>query len=172
MPKAPRSSQLTSPETAVEPQPLPPAQGVAEPTQAQGPEPESAPRHPQASAKLPSERYQRCFEASPDGILLVDPLSQQVLDCNPALERLSGEARGQLLEQPLRQLGFLVEAISWLEELMAAPPLAPAARIWHRLRLRHRNGQWRPGFASAHAFVADGSPILQISFCQIGRAHV
>ena len=152
VPEAPRSSQLTSPETAAERQ-LPVGQ-----------EPEPASRHPSASAKLPSERYQRCFEASPDGILLVDPLSQQVLDCNPALERLSGEARGQLLEQPLRQLGFLVEAISWLEELMAAPPLAPAARIWHRLRLRHRNGQWRPGFASAHAFVADGSPILQISF--------
>ena len=59
----------------------------------------------------------------------MDPLSQQVLDCNPALERLSGEACGQLLGRPVRQLGFLVEAISWLEELLAAPPLAPAAQI-------------------------------------------
>lgn len=112
-----------------------------------------------------TDRYRRCFENCPDAILLVDPLRRQVLDCNPAMRPFCSDGDGQIAGQPLRQLGLAAEASRWLEELMATDPLtlvgSPALR---RLRWRHRNGLWLAGTGSAHVFVADDRPILQLSF--------
>ncbi|MFN7900640.1 MAG: HD domain-containing phosphohydrolase [Synechococcaceae cyanobacterium] len=119
-------------------------------------------------APTATERYRCCFKASPDGILLVDPQRQTALDCNPALERLSGDPRRQIVEQPLGQLNFLVEAISWLEELMASRPLTDSSRSRRHLRLLHRNGHWLAGWGSAHTFVANDSLILQFTFTPDG----
>jgi putative nucleotidyltransferase with HDIG domain len=119
-------------------------------------------------APIAAERYRCCFEASPDGILLVDPQRQTALDCNPALERLCGDQRRQIVEQPLRQLNFLVEAISWLEELMASRPLTDDSRSQRHLRLLHRGGLWLAGWGSVHTFVANDSPILQFTFTPTG----
>ena len=78
--------------------------------------------HP--AAPTTADRYRSCFEASHDGILLLDPRLQLVLDCNPALERLCGIPSRQIVERPLRQLDFLGEGIPWLEELMQSGPAA------------------------------------------------
>ncbi|MEB3361116.1 MAG: HD domain-containing phosphohydrolase [Synechococcaceae cyanobacterium] len=112
-----------------------------------------------------TDRYRRSFETCPDAILLVDPLRRQVLDGNPAMRQLCGDGHGPIAGQPLQQLGLVGEAISWMGELLATDPLtlvgSPSRR---RLRWRHRNGLWLAGTGSAHVFVADDRPILQLSF--------
>ena len=51
-------------------------------------------------------RYRRLFEASKDGILMVDPGTGTILDANPAITDLLGYTRDSLLGQDLWQVGL------------------------------------------------------------------
>ena len=44
------------------------------------------------------------FQRSSDGLLLIDPLTERVLDANPAVERLTDFTRAELLEMSLRSI--------------------------------------------------------------------
>jgi PAS domain S-box-containing protein len=58
-------------------------------------------------ALLASEqRYRRLFEASQDGILLVEAATGQILDANPALRELLGFSMEQLLGHTVAELGI------------------------------------------------------------------
>lgn len=52
-------------------------------------------------------RYRRLFEASIDGILMVDPETGVINDVNPSLVALLGTTREQILGQELWQIGLL-----------------------------------------------------------------
>lgn len=51
-------------------------------------------------------RYRQLFEASSDGILLVDPESGNIIDANPAMIALPGANREQLLAQKVWEIGL------------------------------------------------------------------
>lgn len=128
-----------------------------------GPEPgtESAAKAAEPAAE---QRYRRSFETCHDGIIFVDAVRQQVLDCNAAMGQICGVEHEQIVGQPLRQLGLPGDVISWLTELVEPVLLTLDARSLRRLRLRDSSGLWLEGTGSAHAFVADDRPILQVSF--------
>jgi PAS domain S-box-containing protein len=52
-------------------------------------------------------RYRRLFEASTDGILMVDPHSGLITDANPSLLHLLGSTREQVVDRELWQVGLL-----------------------------------------------------------------
>lgn len=119
---------------------------------------------PAATQRMAEELHQRSFETCHDAILLVDVLGQRLIARNAAMEQLCGPEHQQITGQPLHHLNLAGEAINWLGELMATEPLALGSRSLRRLRLRHRQGRELEGMGSAHAFVADGKPVLQFSF--------
>jgi PAS domain S-box-containing protein len=65
--------------------------------------------HRQAQEKLRvSEiRYRRLFEAAHDGILLVDPSTNQIIDANPFMTRLLGYSRDQMIGRELFEIGLI-----------------------------------------------------------------
>jgi len=56
--------------------------------------------------RLSEVRYRRLFEAALDGILIVDPLSSQVLDVNPFLANLIGYNRDEFIGKQLWEFGL------------------------------------------------------------------
>ncbi len=52
-------------------------------------------------------RYRRLFEASTDGILMVDPHSGFIIDVNPSLLHILGSTREQVVDRELWQVGLL-----------------------------------------------------------------
>lgn len=71
--------------------------------------------------------YEKVFEASPDGVLVVD-VSGRIVDFNPAVERLFGYARDELLGRPVESL---------------VPEAAREAHVGHRERF-HADPHPRP----------------------------
>ncbi len=51
-------------------------------------------------------RYRRLFEAAQDGILIVDPVSRQIIDANPFLTKLLGYSREELIGKELWEIGL------------------------------------------------------------------
>lgn len=56
--------------------------------------------------RISENRYRRLFEASTDGILMVNPLTSTITDANPFLADLSGYSREELLGKELWQIGL------------------------------------------------------------------
>ena len=67
--------------------------------------------------RLSENRYRRLFEASRDGILIVDPFSATITDANASLTELLGYTHEQLLGQPLWHIGLLKDREATLEAL-------------------------------------------------------
>ena len=55
-------------------------------------------------------RYRRLFEAAHDGVLILDPATQKIIDANPFMTKLLGYSRDELVGMELFQIGFLGEA--------------------------------------------------------------
>ncbi len=62
--------------------------------------------HFQAEIRRSEVRYRRLFEAAKDGILIVDPMSCKITDCNPYLLDLLGYSRGEIIGKELWQIGL------------------------------------------------------------------
>src|SRR6266571_2127374 len=57
--------------------------------------------------RISENRYRRLFEASTDGILMVDPRSGLITDVNPSLLHLLGSTREQVVDRELWQVRLL-----------------------------------------------------------------
>jgi PAS domain-containing protein len=55
-------------------------------------------------------RYRRLFEAAQDGVLLIDPLTQKIIDANPFISQLLSTSREDILGREARQIGLLQDA--------------------------------------------------------------
>jgi transcriptional regulator PpsR len=64
-------------------------------------------------------RYRHLFQTSSEAVLIVDGLSQKVLEANPAARALCGEGRGKLIGVPLSTL-FDAAATESLQSMLAA----------------------------------------------------
>jgi PAS domain S-box-containing protein len=67
--------------------------------------------------RLSENRYRRLFEASRDGILIVDPCTGTITDANSSIAELLGYTHGQLLGQGLWHIGLLKDREATLEAL-------------------------------------------------------
>ncbi len=57
--------------------------------------------------RLSEMRYRRLFEAARDGVLILDPTTQKILDANPFMEVLLGYAREEIIGKELFEIGLL-----------------------------------------------------------------
>jgi PAS domain S-box-containing protein len=62
--------------------------------------------------RISENRYRRLFEASTDGILIVDPLKGTITDANPSLFHLLGSTREKILDRELWQVGLLPDQLT------------------------------------------------------------
>jgi PAS domain S-box-containing protein len=67
--------------------------------------------------RISENRYRRLFEASKDGILIVDPDTHTITDANPFITELLGYTHEQLLGQELWQIGVFQDREATLEVL-------------------------------------------------------
>ena len=67
--------------------------------------------------RLSENRYRRLFEASRDGILIVDPCTGTITDANSSMTELLGYTHEQLLGQELWHIGLLKDREATLEAL-------------------------------------------------------
>jgi PAS domain S-box-containing protein len=63
--------------------------------------------HFQSRMRQSEIRYRRLFETAKDGILIVNPETRQIMDCNPFIEELLGYTRIELIGKELWQFGLL-----------------------------------------------------------------
>ena len=68
-------------------------------------------REAQRALALSETRYRRLFEASQDGVLLLDFNTGNIMDVNPFLTRLLGLSREEMLGRPIWELGPLCDAL-------------------------------------------------------------
>jgi two-component system, chemotaxis family, CheB/CheR fusion protein len=61
----------------------------------------------QSRMRLSELRYRRLFEASQDGVLVIDPDTRKILDANPFIAGLLGYSREELLGKELFEIGLL-----------------------------------------------------------------
>ncbi|MEO6873960.1 MAG: CheR family methyltransferase, partial [Opitutaceae bacterium] len=61
----------------------------------------------EADLRRSETRYRRLFEASKDGILILDPATRKITDANPSIVKLLGFSRQQLIKKELWQIGLL-----------------------------------------------------------------
>ncbi len=67
--------------------------------------------------RVSETRYRRLFEASKDGILMVDPRTGTIIDANPAVMELLGCTYEQLLTKELWQIGLFEDREANLDAL-------------------------------------------------------
>ena len=66
----------------------------------------------EASIQVSEIRYRRLFEASQDGVLLVDATTRKITDANPFMTKLLGYAHEQLVGKELFEIGLLDNEIA------------------------------------------------------------
>jgi PAS domain S-box-containing protein len=91
--------------------------------------------------RVSENRYRRLFEASKDGILMVDPRTGTITDVNPSMTELLGYTREQLLGQELWRIGLFQDReanLGALRELQEKQVLR-----YETVPLRTKDGQRR-----------------------------
>jgi PAS domain S-box-containing protein len=78
------------------------------------------------SLRLSEMRYRRLFEAARDGVLILDPTTQKILDANPFMEALLGYSREEIIGKELFEVRLLKDkstSQAMLQELQARPSI-------------------------------------------------
>jgi PAS domain S-box-containing protein len=115
--------------------------------------------------RVSENRYRRLFEASKDGILIVDPRTSTITDVNPCLTELLGYTREQLLGQELWQIGLFKDREANLEALRE---LQEKGFIrYETVPLHTKNGQRREVEFVSNLYQANGHKIIQCNIRDI-----
>ncbi len=104
-------------------------------------------------------RYRRLFEASKDGILMVDPRTYCIIDANPSITELLGYTREQLLGQELWHIGLFADRESMFSALQE---LREHQELRYEMRSLHtKGGQLRSFEVVCVLYQADGHKVIQ-----------
>lgn len=109
-------------------------------------------------------RYRQLFEASTDGILMVDPTTGTVSDANPVMTALLGEPQARLLGRGLWQIGVFADreaAAAFLREVEEKH-----SAHYPRLTLRTHDGA-RFVELNSTCFRANGHDVIQCNLRDI-----
>ncbi len=113
----------------------------------------------QESLRISENRYRRLFEASTDGILIVDPRLGVINDANPVMVALLGYSREELLGQALWDVGVFPEREA-ANAVMRDLDQRKVVR-YETLPLRARDGQLRQVEFVGNRFHLDGHVVIQ-----------
>ena len=115
--------------------------------------------------RVSEHRYRRLFEASKDGILMVDPRTGTITDANPFMTELLGYTRAQLLGQELWQIGLFQDReanLGALRELQEKYVLR-----YETVPLRTKDGQRRQMEFVSTLDQANGHSVIQCTIRDI-----
>jgi PAS domain S-box-containing protein len=119
--------------------------------------------------RVSEHRYRRLFEASTDGILIIDPASQAITDANPALTSLLGRTREQVVGHELWQIGLFPTgkaARDVMRDLREKPVVH-----FDDMPLQTKDGHDRYIAIVCTRFLADGHDIIQCNARDITDSH-
>ncbi len=110
-------------------------------------------------------RYRRLFEAAHDGVLLINPETQKIVDANPFISSLLGSTREELIGQELYELGFVTDVQSSRRMFQTLKELRQFR--YENLLLRSHDGQPREVEVVANLYDEDGRPVIQCNIRDI-----
>lgn len=116
--------------------------------------------------RVSENRYRRLFEASTDGILMVDPGTGTIIDANPAMRQLlGGYTHEQLLGQELWQIGLFEDRQANLEALQTLQEQHMLQ--YEMLPLQTKDGQRRYVEFVSTQYQSNGHEVIQCNLRDI-----
>ncbi len=115
--------------------------------------------HFQAEMRRSEIRYRRLFEAAKDGILIVNPETRKITDCNPFILELLDYTRNEILGKELWQIGLLKDEQASRD---AFGQLRETGYIrYEDLPLATRNGLRREVEFVSNLYAENGAQVIQ-----------
>lgn len=126
--------------------------------------------HFEAAMRRSEIRYRRLFEAAKDGILVVDPVTRKITDCNPFILELLGYSRNEMLGKELWEIGLLKDDLASQE---AFRELQTNGYIrYENLPLETKTGQRREVEFVSNLYSENGVRVIQCNVRDISaRKH-
>ncbi len=119
----------------------------------------------QEQMRVSENRYRRLFEAAHDGVLIVDPATNRIIDANPFMTRLLSYSRDQLIGKELFEIGLLKdEAAS--QEMFRKLKKDHEVR-YDNLPLESKTGRHKDVEVVANLYQEDGHQVIQCNIRDI-----
>lgn len=122
-------------------------------------------RQAQEGMRTSEIRYRRLFEASHDGVLLVDPQTRQIVDANPFMTDLLGYPHLQLIGKELFEIGLFKDEAASQE--MFRQLRAQSFIRYENLPLESQSGKRQEVEVVANLYAEDGHAIIQFNIRDI-----
>ena len=119
------------------------------------------------SLRMSEIRYRRLFEAAHDGVLILDPGTQKIIDANPFMTKMLGYSHGELVGKELFEIGFLGEAQASLD--MFETLKAKRQIRYENLPLRSEEGITREVEVVANLYDEEGRTVVQCNVRDISE---
>ena len=110
-------------------------------------------------------RYRRLFEASHDGIVIIDPDTRKIIDANPFMTKLLGYSLGDLIGMEIFEIGLFSDAQAnqdMFETLKAAGQIR-----YENLPLQSEDGTLREVEVVANRYAENGHSVIQFNIPDI-----
>jgi PAS domain S-box-containing protein len=104
-------------------------------------------------------RYRRLFEASKDGVLILDPVTRKITDANPFMSELLGYSRDELLGKELWQIGLLEDRAA--SEAAVRELQERGIVRYEDIPLQTKRGERREIEMVANVYREDGHEVIQ-----------
>ena len=110
-------------------------------------------------------RYRRLFEATHDGVLLLDPVTRKIVDANPFMTKLLGYPNDQLVGKELFEIGLLKDKVG-SQEMFRKLKRDREVR-YEDLPLESRRGRHQEVEVVANLYQEDGHAVIQCNIRDI-----
>ena len=119
----------------------------------------------EANLRTSETRFRRLFEAAHDGVLLIDPATNKIIDANPFMTTLLGRPRDALIGKDLFEIGLLADAQAGRDMLQVLR--ATRELRYENLPLQSGSGERRDVEVVANLYDEDGQFVIQCNIRDI-----
>ncbi len=119
----------------------------------------------QEQMRVSENRYRRLFEAAHDGVLLLDPATNRIIDANPFMTRLLSYSRDQLIGKELFEIGLLKDEVA-SREMFRKLKKDHEVR-YDNLPLESKTGRHKDVEVVANLYQENGHPVIQCNIRDI-----
>lgn len=115
--------------------------------------------------RVSENRYRRLFEAAHDGVLIIDPGTNRIIDANPFMTRLLGYSRDQLIGKELFEIGLLKDEAA--SRTMFRKLKKSHEVRYENLPLESKKGRHKEVEVVANLYQEDSHPVIQCNIRDI-----
>lgn len=119
----------------------------------------------QEQMRVSENRYRRLFEAALDGVIIIDPGTNQIIDANPFMTRLLGYSRDQLIGKELFEIGLLKDRPA--SQQMFRKLKKSHEIFYDNLPMESKTGRHQQVEVVANLYQEDGHPVIQCNIRDI-----